>query len=176
MQVRKLENAASRDALAECQRRVQTIALIHEKLYQSKDYSRVAFCDYARSLASNVFQAIDASTSKVSLDLAIDNVALAVDKAIPCGLVLNELITNALKHGFTDGRSGSIRVEFARIEDGRFRLAVKDDGVGLPRGFDIATSDSLGLQLVSTLSRQLGAELEVTSREGTFVQLTFPEG
>jgi PAS domain S-box-containing protein len=176
MQVRKLENAASRDALAECQTRVQTIALIHEKLYQSKDYSRVAFCDYARSLASNVFQTIDVPTSKVSLDLAIDNVALAVDKAIPCGLVLNELITNSLKHGFTDGRPGTIRVELSRLEGGRLRLAVKDDGVGLPEGFDIATLDSLGLQLVATLADQLDAELEVTGVEGMSVQLAFAEG
>ena len=165
--------AQLRTRVEECRRRVQTIALIHETLYQSKDYSRVAFSQYVRSLASNVFQTIDVSASKVWLDLAIDNVALAVDKAMPCGLVLNELITNALKHGFTDGRPGTIRVEFSRLEGGRFRLAVKDDGVGLPEGFAIATSESLGLQLVSTLSHQLDAELEVTGREGVSVQLTF---
>src|SRR5206468_7175808 len=173
MQVRKLEDAASRDALEECRTRVQTIALIHEKLYQSKDYSRVAFSEYAQSLARNVFQTLDVSPSTVSLDLAIDDVALAVDKAIPCGLVLNELITNSLKHGFTDGHSGTVRVEFSRLESGRLRLAVKDNGVGLPEGFDIAASESLGLQLVATLARQLDAELEVTGREGASVQLTF---
>jgi two-component sensor histidine kinase len=176
LQIRKLEDAASRGALEECKTRVQAIALIHEKLYQSKDYSRVEFSDYARSLASNVLQTTGVSLARVALDLAIDNVALPVDKAIPCGLVLNELVTNSLKHAFPDGRSGHVRVEFARLEDGRCRLAVADDGVGLPVGFDIATSDSLGLQLVSTLSNQLDAELEVTGGEGISVQLTFPAG
>src|SRR5206468_8095725 len=174
MQVRKLEDAASRDALEECRTRVQTIALIHEKLYQSKDYSRIAFSEYAQSLARNVFQTFDVSPSTVSLDLAIDDVALAVDKAIPCGLVLNELITNCLKHGFTNGRPGTVRVECSRLDGARLRLAVSDNGVGLPEGFDLATLDSLGLQLVSTLSHQLDAELEVRGREGTSVQLTFP--
>jgi len=134
---------------------------------------RVAFSEYAQSLARTVFQAIDVSPSTVSLDLSIDDVALAVDKAIPCGLVLNELITNSLKHGFTNGRAGTVRVEFSRLERGRLRLAVSDNGVGLPEEFDIATSQSLGLQLVSTLSHQLDAELEVTGRDGASVQLTF---
>jgi PAS domain S-box-containing protein len=173
LQIRKLEDPESRDALEECKTRVLAIALIHEKLYQSKDYSCVEFSEYARSLASNVFQTTDASLSRVNLQLAIDDVALAVDKAIPCGLVLNELVTNSLKHAFPDGRSGTIRVEFARVEGGRFRLIVADDGVGLPNGFDIATSEWLGLQLVSTLSKQLDADLEVASGQGTSVQLTF---
>jgi PAS domain S-box-containing protein len=176
LQIRKLGDAGSRDALEECKTRVQAIALIHEKLYQSKDCSRIEFSEYARSLASNVFQTTDVSLARVSLFLAIDHVAVAVDTAIPCGLVLNELVMNALKHAFPDGRQGNVRVEFARIEDGRYRLAVTDDGVGLPEGFDIAASETLGLQLVSTLSRQLDAELEVTGREGASVQLTFQVG
>jgi len=174
MQARKLEDRASRDAVEECQTRVQAIALIHEKLYQSKDYERVPFSEYARSLASNVFHAAGVSPSAVSLDLAIEDLVLAVDKAIPCGLVLNELITNALKHGFADGRSGTIRVELARLEDGRLRLAVRDNGIGLPEGVDIWKLDSLGLQLVRTLAEQLDAVLEVDGRAGASFQLTFP--
>jgi two-component sensor histidine kinase len=174
MQVRKLEEGVSRDALAECQTRVQAIALIHEKLYQSKDYAHVPFSEYARSLAGNVFHASDLPNTGISLDLAIDDVALPVDEAIPCGLVLNELITNALKHAFKGRRTGTIRVELTKIADGRLRLAVKDDGVGLPRGFDVKTSESLGLQLVCTLSEQLEAELDVNGKVGAAFQLTFP--
>ena len=174
MQMRRLEAGTSRDALEACQTRVQTIALIHQTLYQARDYARVPFSEYAQSLASNVFHATGVSPTKVSLDLAIGDVALPVDKAIPCGLLLNELITNALKHAFTDGRSGTIRVAFGRIEGGRLRLTVSDDGVGLPQGYDVRNSESLGLQLVSTLSDQLDAELEIDGRGGATFQLTFP--
>ncbi|WP_394846452.1 CHASE domain-containing protein [Pendulispora brunnea] len=173
MQVRKLDVGANRDALEECQTRVQAIALIHEKLYQSKDYSRVPFSEYARSLATNVFRATGGAFASVTLELAIDDLALAVDRAIPCGLVLNELITNALKHGFRDGRQGTIRVELAKLDMGRLRLAVKDNGIGLPRDLDIRKSDSLGLQLICTLSEQLDAELEVNGAGGASFQLTF---
>jgi PAS domain S-box-containing protein len=176
MQMRKLEAGANRDALEECQTRVQAIALIHEKLYQSKDYSRVLFSEYARSLANGVFQAMGISQSTVSLELAIGDVALAVDKAIPCGLMLNELITNALKHAFPHERRGTIRVELARVDDLLLRLAVTDDGVGLPEGFDVTKCESLGLQLVCTLAEQLDAKLDVVGGRGGSFQITFAAG
>src|SRR5207244_12248006 len=157
MQVRRHEAGTSRDALEACQTRVQTIALIHQTLYQAKDYARVPFSEYAQSLVSNVFHATGVSPTKVSLDLAIGDVALPVDKAIPCGLLLNELITNALKHAFNDGRSGTIRVALGRIDGGRLRLTVSDDGVGLPQVYDVRNSESLSLHLGPTLSYQLDA-------------------
>jgi two-component sensor histidine kinase len=174
MQVRRLDPGRNRDALEECQMRVQAIALIHEKLYNSGDYSLVAFADYARSLANGVFQATRTAASRVSLEIAVDDVALGVDTAIPCGLVLNELMTNSLKHAFKDGRSGRLRVQLARVGDDMLRLSVVDDGVGMPAGIDALKPDSLGLRLVSTLSRQLRAELVVDGRDGASFQLTFP--
>jgi two-component sensor histidine kinase len=173
MQLRSL-GGAGRDALLECQTRVQAIALIHEKLYQSQDYAHVPFSEYTRGLAANVFRAIDVSPEGVALELSVEDVSLAVGKAIPCGLILNELITNALRHAFPDGRTGLIRVELAPVDGGGLRLAVRDDGVGLPAGLDFETSPSLGMQLVRMLSRQLGAALEVTSGGGTCVRLTVP--
>jgi PAS domain S-box-containing protein len=174
MQVRSLGDDASRDALHECQRRVQAMALIHEKLYQSKDYARVPFSEHARSLADSVFHATGVSPEGVSLDLDIQDVALAVDTAIPCGLILNELITNALKHAFPDGRCGTIRVELARTPGGEVRLAVGDNGVGLPPGVSVHDSPSLGLHLVRMLARQLDARLEVEATRGTCFRLTIP--
>jgi PAS domain S-box-containing protein len=176
MQVRKLEPGTSRDALEQCQTRVLAIALIHEKLYQSKDYSEVHFAEYARSLAASVFHALGVSQSDVTLELAIDDVPLGVDRAIPCGLLLNELITNALKHAFPAGRGGTVRVELARIAGGRLRLVVRDDGVGLSVGFDLQRTESLGMQLVTTLAEQLEATLEVSSAGGATFQLTFSLG
>ncbi len=173
MQIRQLGEGASRDALEECQTRVQAIALIHEKLYQSQDYARVPFSDYAKSLAANVFHATGVSQSTVSLQLAVEAVALPVDKAIPCGLILNELITNALKHGFPGGRTGTIRVEIARVPGG-LRLVVSDDGVGLPPGLDVRTSPTLGLQLVRMLAKQVAGDVEVGADQGTSFRLAIP--
>ena len=174
MQLRTLASGASRDALEECRTRVQAIALIHEKLYQSQDYARVPFSEYARGLASSVFEATGVASERVVLQLAVADVALAVDKAIPCGLILNELITNALKHGFPGGRSGTIRVDLTPFDGSGLRLVVSDDGVGLPAGFDVEKSESLGLQLVRMLARQLDAGLEVDPRHGTTFRLTVP--
>ena len=172
MQLRNLDGPGG-DALLECQTRVQAIALIHEQLYQSKDYAHVPFADYVRSLANNVFAATGSSPSRVTLDLAIEDVALAVDKAIPCGLVLNELITNSLKHGFKNGRKGRVRVGLARLDDARCSLSVADDGVGFPDGIEAAQSSSLGLLLVRALADQLDAELEVDGSQGAAFRLTF---
>jgi two-component sensor histidine kinase len=176
MQVRKLEAGSSRDALEQCQTRVLAIALIHEKLYQSKDYSEVHFAEYARSLAASVFHALGVSETQVTLELAIDDVPLGVDRAIPCGLLLNELITNALKHAFPGGRAGAVRVELARITGDRLRLVVSDNGVGLPAGVDIQRTGSIGLQLVTTLAEQLEATLEISGDRGATFQLTFSLG
>jgi len=176
MQVRKLEAGSSRDALEQCQTRVLAIALIHEKLYQSKDYSEVHFAEYARSLAASVFHALGVSETQVTLELAIDDVPLGVDRAIPCGLLLNELITNALKHAFPGGRTGTVRVELTRCTGDRLRLVVRDNGVGLPAGVDVQRTGSLGLQLVTTLAEQLEATLEISGEGGATFQLTFSLG
>lgn len=175
MQVRQLEDTSSRDALEECQTRVQAIALIHEKLYQSKDYSRVPFSEYAKSLASNIFAATGISPAAVSLQLAMEDVSLGVDKAIPCGLILNELITNALKHAFPPPSRGSVRVEL-RAEDDQIAFSVSDDGVGMSDKFDLKDSSSLGLSLVYTLVEQLEGQVEILRESGTTFRIRFPMG
>ena len=172
MHVRKLDDVASRDALEECQTRVQAIALIHEKLYQSRDYARVPFSEYARTLVSTIFHTAGVVPGAVQLEMNIEQVAVPVDKAIPCGLLLNELITNALKHAFKDGRRGRLQVLLFRT-GARLHLVVSDDGVGLPVGLDVQRTGSLGLQLVSTLAEQLDASLEITSRAGARFEVAF---
>ena len=173
MQRRKLEPGSQQDALQECQTRVQAIALIHEKLYQARNYARVPFAQYARSLANDVFQAAGLSPDAITLEVEVQDVALAVDKAIPCGLILNELITNALKHAFPQGRRGTVRVELGQT-NGRVRMAVKDDGAGLPSELDLRRADALGMQLVSMLAEQLAARLEVRrGQPGTTFEIVF---
>ena len=174
LQLRRVADDTSRHALRECQDRLQAIALIHQQLYQSKDFARIPFAEYTKSLAANVFQAVGVSPQSVSLQLALTDISLPVDKAIPCGLMLNELITNALKHAFPDGRAGTIRIELGVVRKDRLMLLVSDDGVGLPKGLDLKTPASLGLQLVRMLARQVDAELEIVSTAGTTFRLTIP--
>jgi two-component sensor histidine kinase/integral membrane sensor domain MASE1 len=172
MQVRRLGQGPDRDALSDCQTRVQAIALIHESLYQSRDYAQIPFSDYAKSLSNVVFHA-GAQPHGVTLELDIADVSLAVDRAIPCGLILNELISNALKHAFPEGRPGTVRVELSALEAGRLTLAIEDDGVGIPSDLDVSRSGRLGLQLVRTLAGQLDAELFVQRARGTRFELSF---
>lgn len=177
MQARLLSDDGGRNALVECQGRVHAIALIHEKLYQSRNYADVPFAEYIRGLANDVFQATGVSQATVSLTMTVDDVAISVDKAIPCGLILNELITNALKHAFPSGRAGMIRVELTKIENRQLRLCVTDDGIGLPSEFNMREAKSLGLRLVRTLAGQLEATLSVGSTSGgARFELAFPEG
>jgi two-component sensor histidine kinase len=175
LQLRPIKDPVSREALQACQARVQAISLIHAMLYQSKDYANVPFSEYAPLLARNIFNTSGTVPGWISLELAIGDIALPVDKAIPCGLILNELITNALKHGFPEGRRGTIRVELGKAKDGPLQLIVEDDGVGMPAGIDIRQTESLGMHLICALAEQLGGELEVSRGRGTCFKVTFAD-
>jgi PAS domain S-box-containing protein len=174
MQMRGLVDGAARAALGDCQSRVQAIALVHEKLYQAENYAGIEFSDYARSLVANVFHATGVSPSEVSLALSIGDLRLGVDKAIPCGLILNELITNALKHAFPNNRRGSIRVELGKLGENTAQLIVSDDGAGTLERIDASKSKSLGMRLVATLTRQLQGKIDVTHQPSVSVRVTFP--
>lgn len=166
MQLRLLGDEAARAALKDCQGRIRAIALIHELLYSGRDYSQLTFSDYIRTLLHNIVGATSRSTVELRADIA--PIAIPIDQAIPLGLIANELITNAFKHGFPDSRRGTITLVFAETDDDLV-LEVGDDGVGLPPAFDAATANSLGVRLVSSLARQLDARLEVTRAPTRFV-------
>lgn len=174
LQIAKLEACSSRDALEECRTRVLAIALIHEKLYQSSDYARIPFGEYVRSLTASILSASGVDPSQLHLDLDLEGLRLTVDQAIPCGLVLNELLTNALKHGLKGSLAGVIRVEFLKAAEGHAILAVTNDGEPLPPGFDPKACTTLGMHLVSALASQLDGELEVQRQQGTRFVLRFP--
>jgi two-component sensor histidine kinase len=174
MQVRRLADPASRNALSECRNRVGAMALIHDQLYQFSDYARIPFAEYARKLAGNVLRAMGISPANVSLKVLVEDISLPVGQAIPCGLILNELITNALKHGLRDGQKGTIGLELAGVGE-MVRLAVWDDGVGIPAETDVRKSQSLGMQLVFMLSEQLEGTVEVRVENGTRFEVTFPK-
>jgi len=173
LQTRKISGVDNRREMEECRNRVDTIALIHEQLYQAKDHTQVAFSDYVKNLVSNVFRAATIA-STVRLDVNIESIALPVDKAIPCGLILNELVTNALKHAFPGGRRGAIGIGLRLIDEGDVVLEVHDDGVGMAVHVAPATSTALGLRLIDMLIKQLRGRFDVIRGNGTRFRIVFP--
>src|SRR5262249_35061661 len=153
--------------------RVEAIALIHQELYQTKDFTNVRLPQYVDRLARSVFQTAGMTSTDLELHVDIEDVALPVNRAIPCGLVLNELITNALKHAFPPPRHGLVEVGLRKAGNDLV-LSVADDGIGMPEPFDPGRAGSLGLRLVKMLSKQLGGRFELIRGQGTVLRLTFP--
>ncbi|OPY26753.1 MAG: sensory histidine kinase AtoS [Methanocella sp. PtaU1.Bin125] len=172
LQMVNMDNDHARTPLQESQSRIRTMALIHEKLYQSKDLASIDFREYLESLI-NYLARTYAVSARLTVDKDIADVSLDIDTAIPCGLIVNELFSNSLKYAFAGRESGTIRVSFARAGD-QYRLAVCDDGVGLPPGLDYRNTASLGLMLVATLTEQIGGNLEHPGGPGTAFVVTFP--
>lgn len=174
LQSAKIPNTEIQAILKESQTRVRSMALVHEELYQSEDFSRVDFADYIRRLTSNLFHTYQTGPVPISLAVDVEDVYLTVDAAIPCGLIINELVSNALKHAF-HGREGGVITISLQHNGPMFSLTVSDNGTGLPLSVDPATAETLGLQLVSTLTRQLGGVLVVYREEGTRFEVQFVE-
>jgi PAS domain S-box-containing protein len=175
LQAHHISDPAGREIYKESQNRVITMALIHEELYQSANLSQVDFADYIRNLCENLMISYGADRDRISLDLKSDKIEMVVDTAIPCGLIINELITNSLKHAFPDKRSGTISLSFKQLKDKDFQLTVSDDGVGIPRDVDIYSTNTLGMQLVTVLVGQLGGTLKMKRQGGTGFTIRFKE-
>jgi two-component system, sensor histidine kinase PdtaS len=167
--------AEAQHALGEGQRRIDSIALVHEQLYGSRNLSAVNLARYTEALIPELCRASGVA-ERVQVVLNLEEVELVPERAIPCGLLVSELVTNALKHAFPGERRGSLEVRLQRLPPSRLRLVVKDDGVGLARDFPADSSRSLGLDLVAIFAKQLDAELLVQKDRGTCFQLTFEEG
>ena len=162
--------------LKESQSRVRSIALIHEKLYRSTEVSQLFFAEYVRDLVTDLFRTYGVDQKGLNVRTTVEDVSLDVDTAIPCGLIINELVSNVLKHAFPKGSAGEVVVELRPHGTHEYSLLIKDNGVGLPEGFDVRTSNSLGLKLVSDLTRQLDGFMEVESGPtGTTFRIVFKE-
>jgi two-component sensor histidine kinase/ligand-binding sensor protein len=165
------------DALRVSQHRVESMALIHAQLYDSTDFRDVEFAGYATRLAGNLLRSYGVDDARIRLRVEIGPLKLGVDQAIPLGLILSELISNALKHAFPQGRSGSIVIEGGRVGE-RVELVVRDDGVGIAKSAEPRQRKSLGLQIVSILSRQLKATVQQPSGGegvGASFHISFPD-
>jgi len=149
------------------------MALVHEMLYRSESPARIDFRDYLRNLTEHLMNSYGAGSRPVRLASAIAPVSLSLDTAIPCGLIINELVTNSLKHAFPDGRVGEIVVELRALPDRGYCLGVRDDGVGLPPDLRIEETRSLGLRLVRTLTEQIRGSLCVRNDPGARFEINF---
>ena len=160
--------------LQESQDRVRSMALVHELLYGSESLAAVDFSKYASDLCEQLIQTYGHPAGRVRLTKDLEPCRLDIEQAVPCGLVLNEIMSNAIKHAFPGGREGTIHLTLRRRLDGACLLSVADDGVGIPPGLDLAAPGSLGLRLIRTLARQLDGQIEVVPLQpGTGFRLTF---
>jgi PAS domain S-box-containing protein len=175
LQAMHIPDEASQQVFAESQGRVQSIALVHETLYESEDLSSVNFADYINTLVTTVMQAQSSPERNIATMIDADGVRLPVGSAIPCGLIINELVTNSLKHAFPNRSAGVIRVSLHNQPSGVVEMIVADDGVGLPAELDPSRVSSLGLDLVYTFAEQLGAAIEVQRRNGTAFRFEFQD-
>lgn len=156
-------------AISESQHRMQAISLIHQKLYQTENMAMIEMPNYIRELVSY----LQDPASGTRFELAVDDISLDVSQSVPVGLILNEAITNAIKYAFPGGRRGVVKISFVYNEEGMLELTVKDNGVGLPEGFDMNRHVSMGMMLMRTLSEQLEGRIIIKNNEGTAVTVIF---
>ncbi|HLP40180.1 MAG TPA: PAS domain S-box protein, partial [Fibrobacteria bacterium] len=174
LQSGRVQDPEALRALIESEERVQSMALLHENLYRSGDLGRVNFQEYLQSLLSELMGAYSDLSPRVELAALADIQGLDLEKAVPLGLLINELVTNAVKHAFPGNRLGRVEVSLFMEGEGRCHLSVKDDGVGLPEDLERRKASSLGLHIVETLAAQLGGEFGFRSNGGTEFHMEFP--
>ena len=171
LQQDKIDNTEMVQLFLETQHRVRSMALVHDKLYQSPSLATIDFSDYVQSLSTELLRTFWKPGVSISTD--ITDISFGVDTAIPCGLIVNELITNSLKHGFPDGRAGHVYIGIQDSPPGEYTLTVKDDGVGFPPEFDMHKSTSMGTLVICSLVDQLDGTSETTNQEGALTTIRF---
>jgi PAS domain S-box-containing protein len=174
LQILQTQNSHTTNIFREIQNRIFSIALVHEKLYMSENFSEIEFNEYVEKMVGHLHNAFQLS-SRVTVELNINSVHLDIATAIPCGLILNELVTNALKHAFPGNRKGRIRISFKKSgvsNESNYLLTVKDDGIGMPEHITLDNTDSLGLQLVKILASQLDGTVSLLRNKGTQINIT----
>lgn len=169
-----IKDKASQDIFKESQNRARSMALIHERLYQSTDLKRIDFGDYIRTLSNELFRTYVADSGHIKLVINVEDIFLDINTAVPLSLIVNELITNSLKHAFPDGKIGVINTNFYKKDD-HYEFNVKDNGIGFPQDLDFQKTDSLGLQIVNSLTSQIDGEIELNRSNGTEFRINFKD-
>ena len=175
LQARTIKDPATRKKFEESRYRIQAMAILHQILYESSSLAEIDFADYIRRLVEHLVRSYGAA-SRIRTEVHLEALRCHRDVALPCGLIVNELLSNAFKYAFPGGKNGEIRVVLRQGSPGKVHLMVRDNGVGLPPGLDWNTSPTLGLRLVRTLARQIDAEVKTSGRPGTLFSITFLDG
>lgn len=173
LQSASLQDEEAKLYFLDSQNRVQSMALIHEQLYQAADLARIDFSTYIQNLTSHLLASYEGSTGKIDLNIQAEEVYLPIDAAIPCGLLINEMISNAFKHAFPSQGSGMITIMFQSNPEGGVDLTVRDNGVGFPADLDFTRTQTLGMQLIQQLTRQLHGTVELDRTNGTCFHVRF---
>ena len=174
LQAGATSDVKTRALLAESRDRVRSMALIHEKLYQTADERGISFAGYVRDLATHLRRSYAGNSETVVMGIDMEDVSLNIDVSVPCGLIINELLSNSLKYAFPDGRRGTIGVNLRRNEGGVVTLTISDDGVGMPHDLDFRNPSTLGLRIVNILVEQIKGTLALNPGSGTSFTIVFP--
>lgn len=173
MQSRNIDDARLKEVLQESQNRIHSMALIHENLYNHKSLANIMFSSYIKSLTGNIARTYANQQSKIKFDYQIDDAYLPMDIAIPCGLIINELISNSFKYAFVDKPTGIISIHFSNIQDDKYVLTVSDNGAGIPPEINILKTKSLGMKILHKLVQQIEGVLQNDFTNGTKFTITF---
>jgi len=173
LQSRYVGSPETQEFFKESQERVRAMVLIHDMLCDSSDQTRIDFNEYARSLVGSIISAYSPDQSSLQVEMRIGRIMTSLEIAVPCGLIIHELVSNSLKHGFPDTRKGTIGIDFDRDGAGLYTLVVSDNGIGLPKGLDTGTPGTLGLSLITTLTKQLQGVAEFIGTSGTVCRVSF---
>ncbi|MET0794299.1 MAG: histidine kinase dimerization/phosphoacceptor domain -containing protein, partial [Polyangiaceae bacterium] len=174
LQASRIKDPAVAELFADSRNRVRSMALVHENLYRAGNFSKIPMASHIRALCAELTRAYLTPSKPVELIIQVGDMHLDMNRAVACGLIINELLSNALKHAFPQGRAGCVQIT-VELSNGRYSVRVQDDGIGLPEGFDFGRSDSLGLQLVGDLTRQLRGTIRVLRDGGTTFAIEFEE-
>lgn len=169
-----VRDKADLNVFRESKTRADSMALIHERLYQSTDLKSIDIGDYIRNLAADIFDTYVIDPDQINLMVRVDDIRLDTNTAIPLGLIINELLTNSLKYAFPNDKKGKITIELNKNDD-KFTLIIKDDGIGFPSDLDYKNTETLGLELVNSLTQQVNGNMELISADGTEFRITFEE-
>jgi PAS domain S-box-containing protein len=175
LQTKNFQDQKIIDIFQDSQNRISSMALIHEKLYRSQDLSSIDFADYIKNLSRDILHSYGINPHIIELEISCADLFLSIDLAIPCGLIINELISNSLKYAFTENRQGKISIGLDRDRENNYILSVADDGIGFPKNLNFRKTTSLGLRLVCNLTEQLDGEVEIYTNNGTRFEIIFPD-
>lgn len=174
LQSQKLNDEKTLEVFQESYNRIKSMAIIHEKLYQSTSLEKINFAEYIETLTNHLLLSYKVNPELIKTHVDIETIYLNIDTAIPCGLIINELLSNSLKHAFSNQTKGLIKLEFKSHKNQKFILTVKDNGVGLPKDFNLEEKATLGLKLIKVLTQQLEGEIELNQDQGTEFKISFP--